>query len=56
MSDLNVVREALTLLRERGWDEAISHLRERLGIGEGQAREILAVASARDPRSLAGRI
>ena len=55
-SDLNVVSEAPTVLRERGRDEAIAHLREGLGIGEGEAREILAVASAPDPRALAGRV
>jgi hypothetical protein len=55
--DATVISEALILLRERaGWDDAIAHLREKLGVGDGQAREILAVASAPDPRALAGRV
>jgi hypothetical protein len=56
MSDLAAVSEALTLLRERGLGEAIAHLRGALGTGEGEAREILAVASSPDPRALAGRV
>jgi hypothetical protein len=57
MGDVTVVSEALILLRERGRGEAIAHLRAaRLGVGEGEAREILYVASAPDPRALAGRV
>jgi hypothetical protein len=50
------VSEALDVLRTRGLDAAVAYLHERLDIGEGQAREILAIAAAPDPRALAGRI
>jgi hypothetical protein len=56
VSDVTAISDALKLLRARGKDAAIAYLAEALAIGEGQAREILAVASSPDPLALAGRV
>lgn len=53
---IRAVSEALDVLDGKGMEAAVAYLRERLSIGEGTAREILAIASAPDPAALAGRI
>lgn len=53
---LDAITEALALVDERGRDAAVKMLVERLAIGEGQAREIIFIATHPDPKSLAGRV
>jgi hypothetical protein len=53
---IRIVSESLELLQTGGRNAAVAFLSERLDVGECEAREILWIATAPDPRALAGRI